>query len=357
MNNRFKIVLLSFFAFAFIQDAEAWYVFKNGCLVNTDYLVTRPVHEHFNIGVKDFNHGRWTAASKQFNIVSYNYPYTALGQDAYFLKGVCLFNMNELDQANDAFSEYIKLQSSPQYFEDAIGYKFLIAEKFRCGTKRRVFGYRKMPKWLSGKPMALKIYDEILITLPRNEYASQSAYSKGILLWEDYDYRGAIEAFQMLIRRYPKHVLAPCSYLNISRIYLAQSRLEFQNPDILPLAQLNLKRFQQEFPRDERISDVEEDILKIKEQFACGLFETGRFFERTGHPESAIIYYLKTIKLFPDTGVAEFCRASLDRLEYIPRHEAVESFEQTVGTEDAARLCNEEEPDSPEAEELDQEEP
>ena len=121
------------------------------------------------------------------------------------------------------------------------------------------------------------VYDEVIAAMPCNEIAAQALISKACLLWKLREYRSAIESFNLVIRRFPKHPLASDSYVMISKVYLEQCRNEPRNPDLLALAQINLRKFTREFPREERLNEVENDLIEIKEINADGLYQTGQF--------------------------------------------------------------------------------
>lgn len=290
---------------------QSAYTFKNGWFVNTNELPTMSAREHFEAGVAAYESQDWGEAAVHFTVIIVNFSQTPFGSDARFFLGVCYFQFEEYDLANEAFSEYLRSTNNPKYFQQAVYYKFCIAEQFRCGAKRRYFGTRQLPKWACGKELALKIYDEVIAAMPSNELAAQALFSKACLLWEQKNFRCAVESFQLIIKRFPKHELAPESYLMINRVYMQQLQYEFQNPDILAFAQINLRRFKHDFPGDERVCEAEADVQYIKEIYAGGLFETGDFYERICKPRAAMIYFFSTVNEFPDTEVA---RAAGNRL-------------------------------------------
>src|SRR5262249_23135108 len=158
-------------------------------------------------------------------------------------QGVAYYNLAEYDLANEAFTSYLEGKSTPRLFEETIDFKYAIAEKFRQGARRHLFGTKRLPKWGPGQDYAIKIYDEIIAAVPSHEYAVQSLFSKALLHWNRNEYTNAVDCFQMIIRRFPKHEYAPESYLLINQVYLDQSQKEFQNPDILSFAEINLRRF------------------------------------------------------------------------------------------------------------------
>lgn len=311
---KFKVVLLITFALiisAVASPLQAAYTLKNGRLVSVDEIARYSAQEHFAMGCTATDACDWKEGLKQFYIVITNFPSTSYGQEAYYHMGICYYHLKEYDFANESFTDYLKVQSNPRYFQETVEYKFAIAERFKEGAKRRFFGMKKLPKWASGKDMSLKIYDEVVAAVPSHDIAARALVEKGCLLWKWRDYRPAIEAFQMVIRRFPKHELAPECYLYISRVFLAQSKVEFQNPDILAFAQINMRKFKHEFPREERICEAENNVQAIKEVYARGLYDTGQFYERTCKRQAAVIYYRNAIHQFPDTCVANLCR---DRL-------------------------------------------
>lgn len=276
----------------------------------TDYF-----NYHSYLAKKYYNKKKWREASAEFEKIIYFFPDTSVGKEAYYYLGVCFFEMKEYDLANMEFSNYLSSSDQPEMFEDTIVYKYWIAEYLKSGHKGRLFKFRYCPKIACGKELALTIYDEIVLTVPNHELAAASLYSKGCLLYSMGEYRDSVEAFQILIRRFPKHELTPASYLYINQAYCSLSKIEFQNPDILALAELNARKFKEEFPRDERVEVADGFVLRIKEMYAKGLCDLGLFYERIGQPNAAAIYFESSIEEFPTTKVASFCRKRLKMIK------------------------------------------
>jgi outer membrane protein assembly factor BamD (BamD/ComL family) len=313
------LLLSAFFAFA---SLEAGYTLRGGKIVNTEELPTFSAEEHYSRACQAMNEEKWGDAASHFNIIAKNFSQAPFYHASKYYLGVCYFFAGEYDFANTALSDYLQSQSNPLFFEDAIAYKLQVANCFRHGAKRRFFGTKKLPRWASGRSLAVDIYNEVITALPCHEYAAQALYGKAHLLWEDQEFRECVDTFQTLIRRFPKHVLAPVCYGLINRAYLDQARCEFQNPDILVLAQINLRKFEKDFPKDERVAEAANDVQLIKEQYAQGLFETGQFYERIDRPEASVLYYQSAIEQFPDTSYA---KCSKRRLSILQKQGQVES--------------------------------
>lgn len=288
---------------------------RKNILIEPQFRATKCVEEHFAMGAKAMNEKDWPFALRQFQIVVINFPYSSCYADALYFTGVAYFHLGDYDIANRQFSIYLKEQSIPKYFEEVFCYKFAIAEHFRNGAGKHIFGVEDLPQWLPATTEAVELYDEIAATLPNDELAPRSIYSKALLLREMKDYKGSIEAVHTLIRRYPKNALSAAGYLVIASDYFHLSRCEPNNPDLLALALINIRRFGQDFPGDPRINEALRIFCEMEELYACSLYEMGQFYERTRKPKASIIYYIKTVKEFPDTKVAVLARERLSCLD------------------------------------------
>jgi len=293
---------------------NAAYTIKNGKLIATHELATLSVQEHYGLAKDALEGGNWIELIRQSRIISKNFSGTAFAEDAHFYMGLAYFHLKELDLSNNHFSVYIKELSAPKFFEEAIRYKFLIAQEFERGAKRRFLGQEGMPKWMSGRRECIDIYDEVIAALPQHDLAVQSLYGKGSVLFAEEDFKAAIETFQILLRRFPKNSLAGDSYVAITQVYKAMSEKEYADPDFLDLAAINVKKFKMDFPGDPKIAEAEEVLNAMMEVYALDLYETAEFYERTKKPKASIIYYSKITAKYPGTRIAAKSQDKLNAL-------------------------------------------
>lgn len=307
----FSFLTLNLIFLTATAPVSAAWTLKNGRLVDAQEVASLPVSQHYELGMKAMENCKWNEAAENFRIVAKCFPLSTYAQDANYYLGISLFELQEYDFANDAFSSYIGAKNHPKFFIEAVEYKFCIAEAFRNGACRRFFNTKQMPKWASGLDLGISIYDEVITALPSHEFAVRSLHSKACLLLKMKQYRESIDSLQLIVKRFPKHELAPESYLMIAQIYLDQAKVEFQNPDLLAFAEINVRRFKAQFPREERVSEAENLVLEIKEVYAKGLYDTGLFYERIEEPRASIIYYQNAISQFPETSIAKLCSKRL----------------------------------------------
>jgi len=262
------------------------------------------VHQYYSKMIDHYQNEDWQKLSWKCQDLITDFPTSPFAREALYYLGVAHYKLGELEYANMAFSDYLKEELTPKFFDQVIRYKFEIARGFDEGARVHLFGRQKMPKWLPAYDEALEIYDEVITTLPRDDLAAQSLYRKGVILLRMEEYKKSIEAFQTLIRRFPKHPLSPDGYVGISEVYLTECDQEFPDANKLDLAEINLRKFRYHFPSEPRIAEAEKKLLGMKERLANDLLEIAEFYERTKKEKAAAIYYATIIKKYPETKAA-----------------------------------------------------
>lgn len=257
---------------------------------------------------------KWWDVIDYAGIISYNFPTSPFAQEASYLMGEAYYKLGQFESANECFTAYLNHVSSPKHFEEAIEYKFNIAEQFANGTKKRLFGSIKMPAWVPAKEDSVEIYDEVIASLPHSEFAARSFLSKARVQVYSEDFKPSIETLDLLIRRFPKHELAAEAYLEKNKVYLAQCQIESLDPDVLDLTEVNLRKFRLAFPREQKLEEAEKIFNEMQEMFAQSLFETGSFFEKTKKIPASLIYYHKVISKYPNTEAAAASREKIEIL-------------------------------------------
>jgi outer membrane protein assembly factor BamD (BamD/ComL family) len=312
------IVLASLVAGAMLSsiDVQAAYTIKDGKLIQTHELATLSVQEHYSAALEALEKSCWEDLVLQSNILIKNFPDSPFASIAQYYLGVGFYHLGELEMANKQLSLYLKKQSAPKFFEEAIKYKFAIADKFQNGEKMHLLGLESMPKWLPAAEEAIEIYDEVISALPHHELAIQALFGKGELLASEEDYKLSVETYQILIRKFNKHPLACESYIGIGKVYLTECKNEYPDPDFLDLAEINFKKFTADFPNEPRIVQAENMLVEMREIYADNLYETARFYERTKKPHASAIYYNKILAKYPKTITAH---SSEERLAYLEK--------------------------------------
>ena len=290
---------------------SAAYTIKEGKVMNVDEVATMSVQEHYGLLLEAVQNESWDGVIHQATIVIQNFPETTFYQEAFYFLGLGFYHKEDFDIANQYLTSYLKKQMALQHFREAIELKFQIADRFHNGYKKHIGGLEFLPRWMPAKDEAIEIYDEVINALPNDDLAAKALFGKGKVLLEQDEYVASIEIFQTLIRRFPKHALAPDAYVEIAKVYFIESKEKYPDADFLDLAMLNLKKFRQDFPSDERLEAAENILADMQEVYAKSFYEIAQFYERTKKPHASILYYAKIVKTFPNTKTAELSKKRL----------------------------------------------
>ncbi len=286
---------------------------------DSKYIPTASVQEHYDLGNQLLSEKKWEEALNNFMVILYHYEDSVFYADSIYYSAVCYYFLAHFDLAEKQFAHYLNQGGQLKHFERVFDFKYYIAQYYRDGRRKHLFGVEKLPRLASGKKSAEELYDEVIASLPSREIAAKSLAGKADMQRKRKEYKESIESLQAIIRRFPKHSLAAEAFLTIGEIYLQQSKAEAQNPDLIALAQVNYQKFRKSFPGDERSEAIEQNILAMQELCASSLYDTGRFFERLKKPQAAAIYYHDTMGKYPGTQSAE---KSEERLSKISKRQA-----------------------------------
>lgn len=294
---------------------QAGYIFKNGRLVNAKDVAEHSIEEHFKMGIDALKQKDWNEAVHQFRVICISFPKADLAKSALYYLGVSYFHYGDFDLSNQNLSLYLTQVDAAEHFEDVYRYKFHIAEAFRTGAKRHLFGSETLPSWASAQEDAIKIYDEIITALPHHELTSKSLFAKAALHCKMQEYKESIAAYQNIIKKFPKTALAQKSFLKIGDVYVKQCKQQPQNPDIIQLAEINLKKCKAAFPKGSISEYLENFIHEMQETYAFDLYDKGCFYERKKLPKASYLYFNTALVQFPQTKIAEQCRNKLKQLK------------------------------------------
>lgn len=313
-----KIATLLIALFLPLCSLQAAYTLKKGKLIKMDYMATMSVQEHYSAALEAYDKHDWNEVVHQSLIITKNFPETPFAQEILFYIGVGYFHQREFDLSNKNLTTYLKNQTAPKHFAEAIEYKFSIAEQYQKGARKHLLGWEAMPQWMPAREEAIEIFDEVISALPHHELAAKALFGKARLLLKEEDFRAAIETYQTLIRRFPRHPLASECYIGIGEVYYTQARTQYPDPDYLDLAEINLRKYRLDFPGEERHVVAEKMIEEMKEIYASSLYETGKYYLRTKKPAAANIYFAKVVQKYPSSKTAKLAQNRID--QYSKKH-------------------------------------
>jgi outer membrane protein assembly factor BamD (BamD/ComL family) len=285
--------------------------------------------EEYNKVSVAFQKKKWSDVKSHGKNILENASDSPYASEIYFYLGAAYFHQKDYSLSNYYLTEFLKDSKAPKFFEEAIEYKFLIAEKYQNGAKKHLLGIEKLPKITPAWEDALALYDEVITTLPRHPIAAKALFNKAQMQKIEGKFSEAIESLQTLIKRFPKDPLAPKSYLAISEAYSDESKDLFPDRDFLEQARLNVKKFKKDFPQDEKVLEAEKLLSSMQNGYARDLWESANYFAKKKKVKSSILYYTSIIHKYPESKYASLALKKISELKvYYPQEVANASYQE-----------------------------
>ncbi len=235
------------------------------------------------------------------------YPFTGAAAEAQFEYARLLHSSGKLQDSFDAFQTFLTKYRQSQLFSNAVQEQFEIAEEARSGKKSdRVL--LVIPSKV-GSNEILKMYQGIIKNAPYSKYAILSQFAIGEVYQDKGEKLLADTAFQAVVDNYPNTKQASEAQFRIGAISSSAAKRTQDSSNIVK-AHDALEVYKANHPTGERIGEVEAMKQQTSEISASRSLEIAKFYEKSGKPKAAAIYYNEALK----TGAADSALKARERL-------------------------------------------
>jgi outer membrane protein assembly factor BamD len=256
--------------------------------------------------------GKIRQARDTYKSISRSYSRTDAGTQAKFDYARML---EAAGNQREAFEEYQSLitnfRNTPN-FTEAVKRQYGIAESLRTTDKKGFLGV--------GAPVQpsklVEMFEQISSSAPFTEYAPKSLLNVGYVRSKVGETAEAITAFQSVVDKYADTEYAREAQYEIFR--LRGVKAEQSNSPVEDRAQVEAGLdFVNQNPEDQRASEIKSDLHSIEERSMEKLYNTGVFYEKSGKPDSARVYFREVVKN-PSTSWAPKAQERLNVLDNMP---------------------------------------
>ncbi len=234
------------------------------------------------------------------DIVS-RYRFTNAAATAQFELAVSLRRSGKLQDAYDAFQKFITDYRQSARFDEAVQQQFEIAEEAKAGKKE--------PKLLM-IPMKMdrsdlvKLYQGVIRNSPYGRYAPYAQFAIGEVYQDDGDKPMANSAYQMVVDNYPNTKLASEAQFRIGAISSAAAR-NSQDASNLGAALDAMETYKAINPAGERVQEANSLISEGRAAQSANALSIAKFYEKSGKPKAAAIYYSEAMQTGSGETVSE----------------------------------------------------
>ncbi len=251
--------------------------------------------------------GNNARAQDIYKSVAKQFPFTSAAAEAQFEYARLLHTGGKLQDSFDAFQAFITKYRQSQLFANAVQEQFEIAEEARSGKKSdRVF--LVIPSKIGSNDI-LKMYQGIIKNAPYSKYAVLSQFAIGEVYQDKGEKLAADAAFQAVVDNYPNTKQASEAQFRIGAINSSAARRTQDSSNIVKASDA-LEVYKATHPTGERIGEVEAMKQQTSEISAARSLEIAKFYEKSGKPKAAAIYYNEALKM----GAADSSLKARERL-------------------------------------------
>jgi outer membrane protein assembly factor BamD (BamD/ComL family) len=237
--------------------------------------------------------GDSSRAQSIYKDVVFKYRFTKAAAEAQFEYASLVRRSGKLEDAFEAFQKFIDNYRSSSRFNDAIQQQFEIAEEGKAGKKQpRLL---VIPMKLD-KSVLVKFYQGVIRNSPYGKYAPYAQFAIGEVYQDDGDKALANSSYQMVVDNYPNTKLAAEAQFRIGAISSAAAR-KTQDSSNLTATRDALETYKASNPGGERTGEAESLIKEVNSSEATRSLEIAKFYEKSGKPKAAAIYYNEALKL------------------------------------------------------------
>jgi len=256
--------------------------------------------------------GNRRKARDTYKSIVKSYPRTEAAAEAQFQYAKIRDAEGDDRKAFEEYTELIENYPNTPKFTEAIRRQFAIAESLHESDKKGFLGIGAaiQPSKL------IEMFQQIKDAAPQTEYAPRSLLNIGRVQAERGETTEAIGTFQTVVDNYGGTDYASDAQYRIFE--LRGIKAEKSNSPVEDRAQVEAGLdFVNQNPEDQRADEIESNLDAIEERSMKKLYDTGRFYENKGKPESARVYYREVVKN-PDTQWAAKARERLRVIENSP---------------------------------------
>ena len=274
--------------------------------------------------------GNSARAKDSFKSIVKQYPFTDAAGEAQFEYATLLRSNSKLEDAFDAFQKFVDSYRQNGRFADAIQQQFEIAEQARTGKYSTVFIV--IPSKIASNDI-VKMYNSVIKNAPYSKFAPLAQFAIGELYQDKGDKALAEVSFQQVVENYPNTKQASEAQFRLGAIGNASAK-RTQDAGDLVRARDALEIYKASHPTGERVGEVDVQKKQNLEISAKRSLEVAKFYERTGKPKAAAIYYNEALK-FGSPGASVQARERLAVLsaahpDDVKENTAIENTDYTI---------------------------
>lgn len=311
-----KIITISIIALLILtipSSLLAYWVWtpKTGQWINPKYAVKDTPKDQMDWAMGFFETEQFKRAISEFEKLIGNYPNSTYAPSAQYYIGRSYEETTDYYAAFLAYQKTIEKYPYNERVDETIERQYKIGSLFLDGQKAKIMGMEILP----ATDKAVEVLSKVVENAPYARYADVAQFKIGEAYKKEEFFEEALLAYQKLIDDYPDSPLAEDAKYEIALCTYCISREPYYDQDFTDRAIQEYEKLIKVTSDIELSKEAKNTLTKLREKKAKSSFETAKFYEKTKHYRSAIIYYKEVIEKYGDTSIAKDAVEKITELE------------------------------------------
>ena len=312
--RRYFYILIVLLALVFIPHYTfAYWVWtpQTNKWVNPKFVVKDTPQEQMDWAMGFYNADEYTKAINEFEKLVKNYPNSVCSPSAQYYIGRSYEAIDDYYQAFLAYQKTIDKYPYNEKVDEIIERQYKIGSLFGGGQKAKIMGMKILP----AMDKAVEVFTKVVQNSPYGRYADLAQFKIGEAYKNDGFYEEAVLAYQKVIDDYPKSPLVEDAKYQIALCTYYVSRDPSYDQEFTDKAIQEYKNLIDKTSDMELNKEARDALQRLREKKAESTFKTAEFYEKNGHPQSAVVYYKEIVEKYGDTVIAARALEKITKLE------------------------------------------
>ena len=254
--------------------------------------------------------GNTGAAVDGYRKVVRRFPRSPLASGAQYKVGLLLEKTGDLEGAYKAYIKLNKDYPRSEDFNASIEGQMRVANAYLDGRRQKILGIPTLPSM--GR--AVDIYAAIMRNAPYSKYAALAEFNIGRAREKQGDFTGAVNAYQIVVDKYPTSDVADDAMFQIGYVYVTMVRAGSYDRNAARFAREYLEDFLAAYPKHEKAPQAREYLATLGKAQTRTSLKVAQYYDKAKIWRAAIMYYNEVVRQTPDSPDAKIATARLAQL-------------------------------------------
>ncbi len=254
--------------------------------------------------------GQRDDALKAYRSLLRRWPLSFFAPEAQFRMGKILEDEGDFNSAFQAFQKMVQKYPSSNYFEQAMGEQYRIANLYLAGEPQRIWKIPVGPSMVK----TVEMYERIIKNAPYGTYAADCQFKIGLAHEQQRKYTDAIDAYQKALDNYPGSPVASNAQYQIGYAWMRASSNGDYDQGAAKKAIDAFQDFLVRYPSSDKAAQAQENIQHLGQKQTQGAYNIARFYETQHDPRAAYIYYNEVVREDPNSQQAQQAKKRIQEL-------------------------------------------